>query len=114
MEVHESDPKRDAEPDPWDEVGSHFGELGERMRSTYRRVADERGPSEEEIRGAFSTLVGAWDQVAESLSDILRDPDTREDLKKAAGALAGALGSTLSKLGTEFGVNDEGSKEEEE
>lgn len=83
---------------------NRFGELGDRLKSTYRKVADEQGPSEDEIKGAFATLAGAWDQIAESVSDILRDPETRDGLKRAAGSLASALGSTLSDLSSEFGA----------
>lgn len=83
---------------------NRFGELGNRLKSTYRKVADEQGPSEDEIRSAFATLAGAWDQIAESVSDILRDPETRDGLKRAAGSLATALGSTLSDLSSEFGA----------
>ena len=88
-------------------MSERFAELGHRLKSTYRRVADDSGPSEDEIRGAFAVLAGAWDQVAESLSDALRDPDTRSELKAAAGSLAGALGSTLSQLCSEFARNPE-------
>lgn len=94
---------------------NRFGELGSRLKSTYRKVADEQGPSEDEIKGAFATLAGAWDQIAESVSDILRDPETRDGLKRAAGSLASALGSTLSDLSSEFGADREkaGASEEE-
>lgn len=94
---------------------NRFGELGNRLRSTYRKVADEQGPSEDEIKGAFATLAGAWDQIAESVSDILRDPETRDGLKRAAGSLASALGSTLSDLSSEFGTDrgNTGASEEE-
>lgn len=94
---------------------NRFGELGNRLKSTYRKVADEQGPSEDEIKGAFATLAGAWDQIAESVSDILRDPETRDGLKRAAGSLASALGSTLSDLSSEFGTDrgNTGASEEE-
>ena len=82
---------------------NRFGELGHRLKSTYRKVADEQGPSEDEIKGAFATLAGAWDQIAESVSDILGDQETRDGLKRAAGSLASALGSTLADLSSEFG-----------
>jgi hypothetical protein len=96
-------------------VTSTFGELGNRLKSTYRKVADEQGPSEDEIKGAFATLAGAWDQIAESVSDILRDPETRDGLKRAAGSLASALGSALTDLSAEFGSDrgNTGSSEEE-
>ena len=94
---------------------TRFGELGSRLKSTYRKVSDEQGPSEDEIKGAFATLAGAWDQIAESVGDILRDPETRDGLKRAAGSLANALGSTLSDLSSEFGTDrgKAGASEEE-
>lgn len=108
VETHDTDPKPEAEPDPWDTMSSEFGSLGDRLKDTYRRVASDRGPSEDEIKGAFATLVGAWDQVAESVTTALRDPVAREHLKKAASSFATALGSTISDLGDEFkGRTDE-------
>jgi hypothetical protein len=65
-------------------------------------MADQRGPSEDEIRGAFATLVGAWGQVANSVGGALRDPEVREHLMQAASAFATAIGATLSELGTEL------------
>jgi hypothetical protein len=115
VEVHDIDPTTDPRDDPWDEVTNRFGELGHRLKSTYRKVADEQGPTEDEIREALSTLGGAWDQIAGSVSEILRDPETRDGLKRAAGSLASALGSTLSDLSTEFGAERDrpGNSEEE-
>ena len=65
-------------------------------------MADDRGPSEEEIKDAFVTLAGAWDQVAESVTIALKDPDLREQLKEAIGSFASAVGSTVNDLGTEL------------
>ncbi|HEY6627651.1 MAG TPA: hypothetical protein VI193_01550 [Acidimicrobiia bacterium] len=108
METHDTDPKPEPEPDPWDTVSSEFGSLGDRLKDTYRKVASDRGPSEDDIKGAFATLMGAWDQVAESVTSALRDPVAREHLKKAASSFATALGSTISDLGDEFkGRTDE-------
>jgi hypothetical protein len=108
VETHDPDPKPDEDVDPWDTVSSEFGSLGDRLKDTYRRVAADRGPSEDEIKGAFATLIGAWDQVAESVTTALRDPEAREHLKKAASSFATALGATISDLGDEFkGHSDE-------
>ncbi|MEX2251311.1 MAG: hypothetical protein WD895_04470 [Acidimicrobiia bacterium] len=82
--------------------------MSDRLKDTYRRVAADRGPSEDEIKGAFATLIGAWGQVAESVTGALRDPEAREHLKKAASYFASALGSTVSDLGDEIkGHSDE-------
>lgn len=111
MDTQDTDPSND----PWDEVTDRFSELGHRLKSTYRKVADEQGPTEDEIKEALSTLAGAWDQIAGSVSDILRDPEARDGLKRAAGSLASALGSTLSDLNSEFGAGraNPGDSEEE-
>jgi hypothetical protein len=115
VEIHDTDPTTDSPADPWDEVTDRFGELGDRLKSTYRKVADEHGPTEAEIRGAFTTLAGAWGQVADSVTDILRDPGTREGLKRAASSLTNALGSTFTQLSLEFspGRSQQQSSEEE-
>ena len=76
--------------------------MGDRLKDTYRRVASASGPSEDEVKAAFSTLIGAWDQVATSLSTALNDPDTRAHLKQAASSFAAALGATVTGLGDEM------------
>jgi len=102
VETHDPDPKPDDGGDPWDTVTSEFGSLGDRLKDTYRQVSADRGPSEDEIKGAIATLIGAWDQVAESVTSALRDPEAREHLKKAASSFAAALGSTITDLGEEI------------
>lgn len=76
--------------------------LGHRLRDTYSRVASDDGPTEDEIKEAFATLAGAWDQVAASFTTALNDPATRAHLKQAASSFAAALGATISDLGMEF------------
>lgn len=102
MEIHDPDPTAEEPTDPWTEVNSNFAALGDSLKSIYRKVADGRGPEEKEIKDAFTTMIGAWGQVAESLSDALHDPETRDQIKNVASSLATALGSTVSDLGAEF------------
>ncbi|MGD2102837.1 MAG: hypothetical protein PVG83_11460 [Acidimicrobiia bacterium] len=102
METHEDDPTAEETRDPWDEFHERFGGLGQRLKDTYRNVASEGGPTEEEIKEAFGTLIGAWDQVAESVTTALQDPEVRERLRSAAGSFANAVGSTISELGSEL------------
>jgi len=112
MEQHDPDPTTEDQADPWDDVSTRFSELGAHLKTAYSSAARDRGPSEEEIQGAFATLVGAWDQVAESISSALRDPATREQLKKAASSFANAVGTTLSQLGDEITAQDADDEEE--
>jgi hypothetical protein len=102
VETHQPDPTSQPEADPWETVSTEFSSLGDRLRETYHRVASEGGPSEEEIKDAFATLMGAWDQVAASFSNALNDPETKAHLKKAASSFAAALGATFTDLGDEL------------
>jgi hypothetical protein len=95
------------EVDPWDAVTVEWGELKERLRRTYQDLASDDAPTEEEIRNALATLAGAWDQVAASFSAAIADPETRSQLKKAAGSLAAALGATVTGLGKELDTRDD-------
>lgn len=115
VKTHDGDPttEKEAEPDPWQAVSDEFGELKSRLADTYRRVADDHGPTEDEIRHAFSTLAGAWDQVAESVTTALKDPDVQEKLKAAAGSFATAFGTTMSELGSVLRESEESEVAEE-
>ena len=102
VEPHPDDPTTDGTTDPWNEFHADFGGLGRRLKDTYRKVAAESGPSEDEIKDAFETLIGAWDQVAESVTMALQDPEVRDRLKSAASSFATAVGKTISELGSEL------------
>jgi hypothetical protein len=99
------------EVDPWDAVTVEWGELKERLRRRYQHLASDDAPTEEEIRNALATLAGAWDQVAASFSAAMADPETRAQLKKAAGSLAAALGATVTGLGQELESRDDADDE---
>ncbi len=111
METHETDPKAESGADPWDRVSGEFGELRHRLKETYRKAADESGPSEDEVRDAFETLSGAWGRVASSVTAALKDPEVRDRLKQAASSFASAMGTTMKDLSAELG-DDAGSEEE--
>lgn len=107
VETHESDPTANGERDPWEVVVTEFSDLSEKLKTTYRTVVNDHGPTEQEIRDAFATLAGAWSQVAESVSTALQDPETREQFRDAASSLATAVGTTISELGVELAKNAE-------
>lgn len=106
VETHDQDPTTNGERDPWSTFHDEFGDLGQRIKETYRKVASEDGPTEEEIKEAFGTLIGAWDQVAGSVSTALQDPEVRARLKAAATSFATAVGTTISELGDELRESD--------
>jgi hypothetical protein len=102
VETHPPDPTSPAAGDPWQRVHDHMGELGDRLKETYRKVADDKGPSEKEIGEALSTLADAWDQVASTLSAVWQDPELRRRLKTTAASFAAALGDTIGGAGREL------------
>lgn len=83
-------------------VSGEIGELKQRLKDTYQEVRTDHGPTEDQIKQALSTLLAAWDQVAESLAVALKDPDIRGQLKETASSFAAALGTTLSDIGEEI------------
>lgn len=88
----------DATDGSWSELTDDLLGLTEKVRSTYREAARESGPSEDEIRAAFQTLVGAWSQIAGSVGAAISDPAVRQHLKRAANSLMTAVGATLSEV----------------
>jgi hypothetical protein len=107
VETHQPDPTSNGEIDPWDAVSAEWSALKTRLKDTYQRIASDDAPTEEEIKEALATLAGAWDQVAASFSAAVGDPETRAQLKKAAGSFAAAVGATMSGLGEELRSRDE-------
>ncbi len=93
-----SDEQTDPTSRPWDDLTEDLLGVTERLKAGYRRVADESGPTEEEIRDALRTLGAAWNQVAGSVGEVIRDEEVRTHLKRAASSLADAVGATLSEI----------------
>ena len=98
--------------DPWRRANEELSELGRKLRDLYRSVSDESGPDEEEIKDAFGVLAGAWNQVATTLGNAMRDPEVRGHVRAAIGSLAEAVGATLAGLASE--LSDEEAPGEDE
>ncbi|HET9204046.1 MAG TPA: hypothetical protein VFP67_13010 [Acidimicrobiia bacterium] len=107
MDTHQPDPTSNGKIDPWDAVTAEWTALKTRFQDTYQRIASEDAPTEEEIKIALATLAGAWDQVAASFSAAMGDPETRAQLRRAAGSLASALTATVSGLAEDIRSRDD-------
>lgn len=88
----------DQETGPWSELTDDLLGLTDKLRTTYRRAADQSGPSEDQVRDALRTLAGAWNQLAGSVGTAIQDPEVKRHLKKAASSLVNAVGASLSEL----------------
>ena len=102
VDSHETDPKQDQTGDPWKHVGERWAGIRDELRSKYRDVAGEDGPSEDQVREALNTLGGAAQRLVESVGDAARDPEMRGKLKEVAASLVTALGRTFEDLGDEL------------
>jgi hypothetical protein len=93
---HNGDPGHDG--DPWGELTDDVVRLAEKVKATYRQIADEDGPSEAEIRQALATLAGAWNQIARSVGVAMQDEAVRAQVRQAASSLATAVGATFAEF----------------
>ena len=83
-------------------MGERWAGIRDELRSKYRDVAGEDGPSEDQVREALNTLGGAAQRLVESVGDAARDPEMRGKLKEVAASLVTALGRTFEDLGDEL------------
>lgn len=87
----------------WDDVATHFSNLGKQVRSRFERPADEpqdsrEGPGGDTVRRWIDTL----DETFTKLGDTVRDPDFRREAGSSVGQLGQALGVTLRELGEQL------------
>lgn len=90
----------------WEEVGSRFSGLGQRLK---QHLDAERDDDEEEVgeqanrdvKAALEKLTNAIDDAFDALGNAAKDPAVREDVSEAGRSLVGALGTSLEQLGDE-------------
>jgi hypothetical protein len=104
--------RNDRGDESWTELTDELLALTNKLRTTYRRVADESGPTEEEIRRALGTLAGAWSQLAGSVSEAVADPEVRAHLRRAGGSFVSAVTAGLGELASRPESNRDQAEEE--
>ncbi len=87
--------------------------LGSKLRTRYREIVGEDGPAEEDVRQAFTTIGTAAQSLVDSISESMRDPEVRDQVKEATSTFFSAIGKTLSQLGDELRSNDESNTDDE-
>lgn len=83
-------------------MADQWKSLGRKLRDTYRQSASDDGPTDEDIRAAFSTLGSAWDRLAGAFGTAIRDEQVRQNAKRAATGFFEAVGAAFSELGSEL------------
>lgn len=89
----------------WEEVGSKFSGLGQRLK---QHLDEERKGSEasgeqakKDVKAALERLTEALDDAFDAMGKAAKDPAVRDDISDAGRTLVGALGTSLEQLGDE-------------
>jgi hypothetical protein len=89
-------------------MADQWKSLGRKLRDTYRQSGSDDGPTDEDIRAAFSTLGSAWDRLAGAFGTAIRDEQVRQNAKRAATGFFEAVGAAFSELGSELRRSEAG------
>ena len=86
----------------WNDVGERFTALGRTLRgswSTGRGEAEaEAQQAEDEVRGALDRVNASLDDLAQTITRTVNDPEVHRAATSAAGGLVEALGASLDDL----------------
>ena len=81
--------------DAWNRVANAFTGLGRSVGDRFRAGSpDER----DDVNGALDKLVERLDTAFTSLGDTLRDPVSKESVRKAASSLGDAIATTFEDV----------------
>ena len=87
----------------WSEVGHRFSRVGERLRAKLKAAEEDRVDELEAdrraIRLGLRTLAEDIERALDSISEPIRDPQIRDELRRAARSIGLALGETVIGLG---------------
>ena len=87
----------------WSEVGQRFSRVGEQFRAKLKGAGEDGVDALEADRRALRlglrALAKDIGSTLDSISEPIRDPQIREDLRRAARSIGAALGDTVTELG---------------
>ncbi|MBT8207990.1 MAG: hypothetical protein KJO18_06940, partial [Acidimicrobiia bacterium] len=82
--------------DAWGKVGNEFTSLGERFKDHYRKTTSDDAA---EVKKGLDAFAQSLDRAVDSLGKAIRDPQVRDDAKKAGNAIVDAIGASITELG---------------
>jgi hypothetical protein len=82
----------------WDDVGNRFSDIAGRVKEQFEARAAFGEPDAQKVDDAVRTLVRALDNAFTAIGDTLRDPSTRDDVKRAASAMGDAIATTFQEV----------------
>src|SRR5689334_17690065 len=79
----------------WEEVGGRFSDIAGRVKEQFDARTAFGASDSEKVDEAVRTLVRALDNAFTAIGDTLRDPETRDEVKRAASSAADAIAVTF-------------------
>jgi phage shock protein A len=82
----------------WDEVGDRFTELGRTLRDRWSQHREGDADAAHEVRDAVDGVKASLDDLAETITRTVNDPDVHQSARSAASGLIEALTTSLDQL----------------
>lgn len=85
----------------WNETGAALSGLGAKLKTHYEQSSGSEGDSRQEVGEALARLGDAVREAFDAVGAAAKDPEVREDVKRAANSLTEALVSSFEEAGRE-------------
>jgi hypothetical protein len=82
----------------WDEVGDRFTELGRTLKDRWSQHREGDADAALEVRDAVDGVRASLDDLADTITRTVNDPEVHESARSAASGLVEALTSSLDQL----------------
>jgi len=86
----------------WDTVGEQFTELGKSFKARYKTNATFDEEQRRQLDDALRNVGEALDAGFTTIGDSMRDPEMRDEVKRAGIAVADALAATFNDVAEEI------------
>ena len=81
--------------DKWDDVGERFGEIGRHLKDRFDASAAFGTDDRDKVNDALHQLGDALDAGFTTIGETLRDPEMRDEMKRAGSSIADAIAASL-------------------
>ena len=82
----------------WDDVGERFAELGRILRQRWAEHREDDTLAAKEVRDAVAGVRSSLDDLADTITRTVNDPEVQSSARQAATGLIDALTDSLDQL----------------
>jgi enamine deaminase RidA (YjgF/YER057c/UK114 family) len=90
----------------WEEVGASWRELGEHLQEQYRKLGENQAQQtredREQLNAAAKRLSEHLGKALDSMGDVVKDPQTKDSVKRVVHAMGDAISTTFEDVGDEI------------